>query len=89
MVLVQILQILLSIGALIVAVLAFSRSRTARRTESYRLIKESVNLLNTLALENEDNLRIADRLTGQECNDDHSIEEIKERKSFGKVIWGR
>jgi len=79
MVFVQIFQILLSIGALIVAILAFIRTKTARRTESYRLIKESVNLLNTLALQNDENLRIADRITAQESNENDTVEEIKER----------
>jgi hypothetical protein len=71
-------QGILSVAALVVAVVAFRLSKQASRTETHRQVKEAFNALNIIALSDPENLRVLDELETPQFRD-QTLDEKRRR----------
>jgi hypothetical protein len=77
-------QILLGVGTLFVAYVAYRLSQQVKRVEAHRMIKDAFNTLNVIALTDPGNLEAIDALENPELID-HPIEQ-KRRRWLGIIM---
>ncbi|MFX0012422.1 MAG: hypothetical protein ACFE9R_19065 [Candidatus Hermodarchaeota archaeon] len=77
-------QILLGVGTLVVAYVAYRLSQQIKRVEAHRMIKDAFNTLNVIALDDPGNLEAIDALENPELVN-QSIEQ-KRRRWLGIIM---